>query len=184
MKRNREARGGETDQQWLFHLGVCGFDLQTELQINAPPRGKSKIPMTLNLYTLRWRRLNKLCTKMVGGVGGPILNSESVIHFQTNAETKRAGNASPQSAAPAPAAAVISFYLENSRTQKGCTHIWKSKYIMLKTVIQYWRLCHVNLNVKHTLVNLLNLMKLRQSRKIYLFFISHLTLNFCLLWKG
>lgn len=53
-----EAQGGETDQQWLLHLGVFGFDLQTELQINATPRGKSKIPMTLNLYTLRGPGMN------------------------------------------------------------------------------------------------------------------------------
>lgn len=58
VKRNQEARGGETDQQWLFHLGVYGFDLQTELQINTTLRGKSKIHMTLNLYTRRWQTLN------------------------------------------------------------------------------------------------------------------------------
>lgn len=117
MKRNREARGGETDQQWLFHSGVYGFDLQTELQINATPRGKSKILMTLNLYTLLWRKLNKWRTKMnaVGLGGEGKSNSESVIRFQTNRETKCAGNASPRSAAPA--AAVISFYFQHSRAQ-------------------------------------------------------------------
>lgn len=44
MKRNREARGGETDQQWLFRLGVFGFDLQKELQINVTLQGKFKNP--------------------------------------------------------------------------------------------------------------------------------------------
>lgn len=49
MNGNREARGGETDQQWLFRLGVFCFDLQTEPRINTTPRRKSKIPLTLNL---------------------------------------------------------------------------------------------------------------------------------------
>lgn len=84
-----------------FRLGVCGFDLQTRLQINATPKGKSKIHMTLNLYT----GMNTWCSKMTGKKKS---NSESVIHFQIN-ETKCAGNASPQSAAPA--AAVVSFYI-------------------------------------------------------------------------
>lgn len=78
MKRNREPRGGGTDQQWLFHLGVYGFDLQTELQINIMLRGKSKIQMTLNLSTLRQHSLNKWCTKKNGGVCNTLSDKRTV----------------------------------------------------------------------------------------------------------
>lgn len=127
MKRNGEAQGGGTDQQWLLRLDVFGFDLQTELQINATPRGKSKIQMTRNLYTLRslgmimfkddWEKKEKRKKK-------------SVMHLQTNRETKRAGKASPQSAAPA--ATFISFYAFiplNTEVLQTYAYKWQWKYI-------------------------------------------------------
>lgn len=53
--------------------------------------------------------------------GGKKSNSESVIHFQINEETKCAGNASQQLAAPA--AAVVFFIYSYTRRQKCCTHV-------------------------------------------------------------
>lgn len=158
MKRNREARGGETDQQWLFHLGVFGFDLQTELQINATPWGKSKILMALNLYTLRWHRMNMWCSEMNGGEKSLFLKVQYIFRKTERRSVQvmplhNRQHQQPQSM----------LFILNTLDDRNAAHIYENhKYIIHLTVTEYWHLCHVKPYCKHTWFNLFDYLSTRK----------------------